>query len=220
VDAAAGFDTLQTSHIPFVVSLHATKILGAGEGGFIATTDAALAERVRACCNFGFYGSRNALLSALNAKMSEYHAAVALASLACWQETRQRHAEIMAGYRRALAGLNDVSLQPGYGNGWVSSTTSVLLRSRSSTYVAERLLEKGVETRPWWGDGCHGQPAFRDCPSGILPVTEELGRRVLGLPHFADMRDQDILAVVDALSGVLSDGIHPELLTLSRELSS
>ena len=39
IDAAAGFDTVRASKIPCVVSLHATKILGAGEGGFIATTD-------------------------------------------------------------------------------------------------------------------------------------------------------------------------------------
>jgi len=44
VDAAAGFDTARPSRIPSVVSLHATKILGAGEGGFIITADPRLRE--------------------------------------------------------------------------------------------------------------------------------------------------------------------------------
>ena len=204
VDAAAAFDTTRPSRLPFVVSLHATKILGAGEGGFVASTDSQFLERVRASCNFGFQGSRNAMLLALNAKMSEYHAAVALASLACWSETRQRHIRIMEWYRRAVARLDRASLQPKYGHGWVSGTTSVLLPPRTRERVAQTLLQSGIETRLWWGTGCHTQPAFMDCPRGTLPVTEELGGRVLGLPHFPDMRKQDVDTVVNFLSEALS----------------
>jgi dTDP-4-amino-4,6-dideoxygalactose transaminase len=204
VDAAAAFDSTNPSRLPCVVSLHATKILGAGEGGFIASTDSQFLERVRACCNFGFQGSRNAMLPALNAKMSEYHAAVALASLASWSETRERHVRIMDWYRRAAARLDRVSLQPKYGHGWVSGTTSVLLPPRTRDRVCKNLLQSGIETRLWWGTGCHTQPAFMDCPRGALPVTEELGGRVLGLPHFPDMRKQDVNTVVNALSEALS----------------
>jgi dTDP-4-amino-4,6-dideoxygalactose transaminase len=204
VDAAAAFDTTRPSRLPFIVSLHATKILGAGEGGFVASTDSQFLERVRASCNFGFQGSRNANLAALNAKMSEYHAAVALASLAGWPETRQRHLRIMERYRRGVARLDRVSLQPKYGHGWVAGTTSVLLPPRTRERVSRNLLESGVETRLWWGTGCHTQPAFMDCPRSALPVTEELGGRVLGLPHFPELRNQDVDAVVYCLSDALS----------------
>jgi dTDP-4-amino-4,6-dideoxygalactose transaminase len=205
VDAAAAFDSVRPGRIPCVVSLHATKILGAGEGGFIATTDSHLLERVRACCNFGFQGSRLAMLPALNAKMSEYHAAVALASLASWPETRARHAYVTESYRKGIARMDRVSLQPKYGNGWVSGTTSVLLPQGSRDRLAGRLTKSSIETRQWWGEGCHGQPAFMDCPRSGLPVTEELGRRVLGLPHFPDMQERDVAGVLNALSDALSN---------------
>ena len=200
VDAAAAFDSVCPSHLPFVVSLHATKILGAGEGGLISSTDSQFLERVRASCNFGFQGSRNAMLAALNAKMSEYHAAVALASLASWRQTRLRHARIMDWYRKALSNLDRVWLQPKYGQGWVSGTTSVLLPQGTREQVADDLRRSGIETRLWWGTGCHTQPAFLDCPRSGLPVTEELGARVLGLPHFPEMRKQDVDAVIDSIS--------------------
>jgi len=203
VDAAAAFDSTRPSRLPFVVSLHATKILGAGEGGFIASSDPQFLERVRGCCNFGFQGSRNAMLAATNAKMSEYHAAVALASLASWSDTRQRHVRIMEWYRRGVARLDRVSLQPMYGQGWVSGTTSVLLPPGARDRASQNLLESGIETRLWWGTGCHTQPAFLDCPRTSLPVTEELGARVIGLPHFPDMRKQDVDAVLDSLSTTL-----------------
>jgi dTDP-4-amino-4,6-dideoxygalactose transaminase len=204
VDAAAAFDAARPSRIPIVVSLHATKILGAGEGGFVASTDSRFLERVRASCNFGFQGSRNAMRPALNSKMSEYHAAVALASLASWPRIRQQHAHVMEWYRRGIATLERVSLQPKYGNGWVSATTSVLLPPRSRDRIAQDLLQSGIETRQWWGEGCHVQPAFMDCPRSTLAVTEELGSRVLGLPHFPDMQKRDVDDVLGALSDALS----------------
>lgn len=208
VDAAAAFDSTRPSRLPFVVSLHATKILGAGEGGFISSTDSQFLERARACCNFGFQGTRDAMLAALNAKMSEYHAAVALAGLASWAETRLRHVRIMEWYRRGVAHLDRVSLQPKYGNGWVSGTTSVLLPPRTRGRVAQNLLRSGIETKLWWGTGCHTQPAFMDCSRSALPVTEELGARVIGLPHFPDMRKQDVDAVLDSVSVTLDHRTH------------
>jgi dTDP-4-amino-4,6-dideoxygalactose transaminase len=204
VDAAAGFDTVQTSHIPSIVSLHATKILGAGEGGFLVTTNPQLRDRFRACCNFGFLESRTAVTPALNAKMSEYHAAVALASLAAWPGTRAQHVRIMDWYKNGVRGLTGVALSPGYGNGWVSGTTSVLLPQGSMAQTSGRLLQSGIDCRKWWGEGCHVQPAFRDCPHGKLDITEKLGAEVLGLPHFPDMQKQDVDLVFETLAQALS----------------
>ena len=203
VDGAAAFDSVGASRIPAVVSLHATKILGAGEGGFIVTTDAQLRDRLRASCNFGFVGSRTAMLPALNAKMSEYHAAVALASMAAWSQTRARHARIAEWYRAALSCIGGVSLQPGYGEGWVSGTTSVALPAASAAAIAGKLQRSGIDTRKWWGQGCHVQPAFADCPRGPLPVTEALGACVLGLPHFSEMQRADVERVADALDAAI-----------------
>jgi dTDP-4-amino-4,6-dideoxygalactose transaminase len=220
VDAAAGFDTVRPSRIPSVVSLHATKILGAGEGGFIATADCSLRARLQACCNFGFQGTRSAVLAALNAKMSEYHAAVALASLASWPTVRQRHIRIAECYGRHISGLNGCSLQPGYGGGWAASTTSVTLPPHAAAPVARSLLRRGLETRAWWGGGCHEQPAFRDCARGPLSTTEDLGGRVLGLPHFPDMDERDVERVAQAVSEALSLEAPRELIAMAQALES
>ena len=220
VDAAAGFDTVQPSRIPSVVSLHATKILGAGEGGFLVTTDPKLRDRVQASCNFGFLGARSALLPALNAKMSEYHAAVALASLASWPAQRARHIRIAEWYRRHIGTVDRVTLQPGYGDGWATGTTSVVLPPRSAQEVARCFLDLGIETRSWWGEGCHVQPAFSACPRGSLPVTEDLGSRVLGLPHFDGMKEEDVARVARAASEVCHAIFGTELTHLAQGLDS
>jgi dTDP-4-amino-4,6-dideoxygalactose transaminase len=218
VDAAAGFDTVQPGRIPSVVSLHATKILGAGEGGFIATTDSSLRDRLQACCNFGFQATRSAALPALNAKMSEYHAAVALASLASWPALRPGLIRIAEWYCRHIAGLEGVSLQPGYGNGSASGTTSVILPPHSAPRTARGLLHLGIETRAWWGEGCHAQPAFADCPRGPLPVTEDLGGRVLGLPQFPGMEERHVQRVAQAIAKALGRQAPMELIRLAHAL--
>jgi dTDP-4-amino-4,6-dideoxygalactose transaminase len=199
VDAAAGFDTAAPSPLLSVVSLHATKIFAAGEGGFVLANDTAAANRVRACSNFGFEDSRVAMCRSINAKMSEYHAAVALASLARWPAIRSKHLKIMEWYRQALAPLAGVSLQPGYGDGWATGTSSVVLPPGSASQVAAILQRSGIETRCWWGRGCHVQPAFADCPRVALPVTKDLGGRVLGLPHYLDMEEESVQEVAAAL---------------------
>src|SRR5262249_11191979 len=71
LDAAAAFDTLPDARLPSVVSLHATKVLGLGEGGFLASDDKRLARRLRTMSTFGFEGSRESLFPATNAKLSE-----------------------------------------------------------------------------------------------------------------------------------------------------
>ena len=88
IDAAAAFDSLQIGIAPAVVSLHATKVLGVGEGAFIASRDSAIIRAVRQRSNFGFTAGRHAEVTAFNAKLSEYHAAVGLAALDAWTEAR------------------------------------------------------------------------------------------------------------------------------------
>jgi dTDP-4-amino-4,6-dideoxygalactose transaminase len=39
IDAAAGFDSLVPGETPAVVTRHATKVIGIGEGGFVTSTD-------------------------------------------------------------------------------------------------------------------------------------------------------------------------------------
>jgi len=80
IDAAAAFDSLRATSIPAVVSLHATKILGTGEGGYVVSADSELTSEIRRRSNFGFRGSRTAAVGATNAKLSEYAAAVGVAS--------------------------------------------------------------------------------------------------------------------------------------------
>jgi len=49
---------------------------------------------------------------------------------------------------------------------------------------AARLAAEGIATLNWWGTGCHVSPAFAGYPHDDLAATDELGRRVVGLPFW------------------------------------
>jgi len=203
VDAAAAFDTLNDARLPAVVSLHATKALGVGEGGFLATEDAALAARVRKLTTFGFQGSREAQVVATNAKLSEYAAAVGLAALDSWPGDRLRWMRAAQMLRIALIGRPEVTFQGGWGSEWITSVCTVGLPAGSRRRVVEWLSAAGVETRAWWGKGCHREPAFQDCRREVLPVTERLAESTLGLPFFLDMDAEEIARIAGALEAAL-----------------
>jgi len=104
VDSAAGFGAVAEDGVAVgaqgdieVVSFHATKPFAIGEGGAVFTRDRQLHDRLEEIVNFGLRPDRTiGSPRGLNAKMSELHAATALAVL-------DRLDEIL-GQRRNTAG--------------------------------------------------------------------------------------------------------------------
>ena len=47
--------------------------------------------------------------------------------------------------------------------------------------------DMNVETRQWWGEGCHSMPAFKDIRSESLDNTIEISETSIGLPFFRGM---------------------------------
>lgn len=201
IDAAASFDVARASRLTTIVSLHATKSLPAGEGAFVICRDDQEAIRLKRRQNFGFYGSRIAEVTALNAKMSEYHAAVGLAALDEWDTRRALFAAAIMRYRARLP-ANRVRLPVGFGTDWISATMCVSL-SKPARQVAESLRQQNIETRSWWAEGCHLHPAFADCPRTALPHTDELARFTLGLPISVDITPEEIDVVAAAVAEAL-----------------
>ncbi|HEV2038350.1 MAG TPA: DegT/DnrJ/EryC1/StrS family aminotransferase, partial [Candidatus Eremiobacteraceae bacterium] len=192
IDAAAGFDAVTPGAIPVVVSLHATKIFGVGEGGFVMSTDLALVRDVRARSNFGFAGTREARTPAVNAKLSEYHAAVGLAALDEWPEVRSKWIEVAQAYRRALAESNLLRFQDGFGQSWIAATCVLQLANSGANQLESALAEAGIETRRWWGGGAHRHAATAAYPRTPLPVTEALANSTVAIPFFRDLDPGDM----------------------------
>lgn len=198
VDGAAAFDSLSASTIPIVVSLHATKLFGVGEGGFTLCRDATFLRTMRKVLNFGFHGTRNAELPAVNGKLSEYAAALGLAALPGYGEKRKAHRKVAQFYLNALP--DHITMPAGFGTDWVSASLSVSLPAECLAPAKRALARRGIAWRHWWEAGMHRMPAFATCPRLPLPVTEALARSTLGVPFYQDLSAAQVQGICAALA--------------------
>ncbi len=203
VDAAAGFDGLRVGRAPAVVSLHATKVLGIGEGGFVISRDRSAIGDARARSNFGFDQGRDAGLVGSNAKLSEFGAAYGLAGLDQWERQRRSFATVLGRYRDALAHVPDLRMAPGLGESWVASTFNIEAPEPAILEIERLLGCAGIATRRWWGAGLHRHRAFRDLPRGDLTATDHLAARTLALPCWPGLAPASLDAVTDIVREVL-----------------
>ena len=180
IDAAAAFDTLSDARLPAVVSLHATKVLGAGEGGFLATVDPKLALRVKQLTSFGFDGSRDSLIPATNAKLSEYAAAVGLAALDNWPGDRLRFMRTAQQLRIALIGRPEVVFQDGWGSDWITSVCTVGLPRGTADAVRRRPARGRDRHAPMVGRRLPRQHGLRRLPARSAARHRRARRRDAG----------------------------------------
>lgn len=205
IDAAAAVDSVRATAVPTVVSLHATKALAAGEGAFVAWTDRDGMRAIRRRINFGFAGTRQAASAAINAKMSEYAAAVGLAALDAWPATRAGFQRVALAYQHAFRQDRSVALQRGYGENWISSTSVVRVPRGCLGPVEAALADQGIATRRWWSDGLAAQSAFAAHPRTPLDATDVLAGRTLGLPCWVDLPSEACRRIAEIAQFVTHD---------------
>lgn len=192
VDAAAAFGAQRADGLAPVqavcFSMHATKALPAGEGGIVASLDREFLFRVRQLASFGHP-------QATNARLSEYHAAVALASLRQWDMLSQYRQDIRRYYTSML---KNVLWQP-WPPGAVPSTLVVRMPGHDAGRVQVMLKERDIETRRWY------YPTVDQRLNLIcnLPVTEQLRVELLGLPFHLFLTDEEVDIVCKNLQEVL-----------------
>lgn len=198
VDAAASFDALTKSDclfsdkpVAYVLSLHATKALPAGEGGVFITNDENWGIRFRRWSNFGLNPQRTSIELGTNAKLSEYHAAVGLASLDAWNETASAWQNQMAR-AKILSSQFDLKPHLALERDLISPYWLVKLENPTERNRLETLATgMGIGTRRWWQDGSAKMSAYQSSKSGVLTETNDLASTVIGLPMYLDMGESE-----------------------------
>ncbi len=202
IDAAASLTDGGSAETPVMISLHATKILGIGEGAVLLSSNKELIETVKSMATFGFSGQRVARHFGINAKLPEISAAVGLGMLDELPKALQEWQGRADLYRKAFERIQGAKLQQGFGETWIGSMLNIVLDGPHGDDVQRNLLERGIETRRWWGKGCHREPHFLRTRGETLKTTEHLGECVLGLPFYRDLDDEQILFICKCLDEI------------------
>jgi dTDP-4-amino-4,6-dideoxygalactose transaminase len=195
-----------------VFSLSPTKVVVAGEGGVIATNDAAIAERCRIGRDYGNPGDYDCQFVGLNARMSEFHGVLALASLDGLDNRIERRNELAEKYLNAFADVPGISF-PSIEEGDRSTFKDLTVLVDADDFgldadeLSSSLAALGIETRRYYSPPVHEMQAYRRVNGhGDLTVTQWAARSALSLPMWSEM-SVDVPSSVASLVRRIRQGV-------------
>lgn len=177
-----------------ICSLHATKLYHSGEGGLVICQDAALKQKLKYIRNFGISGFDTFAELGINGKNSEFHAAMGLVNL--------NHIDTIHQKRKALTECYDENLKdfPHRKPVWHAEATKnyayypILFESEEALLKARTTLEENkVQTRRYFYPSL--AKALPYLENKEMPVTEDVAKRVLCLPLYFDLEEEDCVKI-------------------------
>jgi dTDP-4-amino-4,6-dideoxygalactose transaminase len=186
-------------------SFYPGKNLGAyGEGGAVVTDDAEVARRLRMLRDHGSEQKYRHELVGYNMRLEGIQGAVLgvkLKYLDEWNALRRAHA---ARYRELLAPLAEAgTLALPREAPYAEHVYHLFVVQSDARDTLQRYLSAaGVQTGIHYPVPVHLQPAYAALGhrEGDFPVAESQSRRVLSLPMFAELSEQQLKYVADALA--------------------
>lgn len=181
-------------------SFYFSKNLGGyGEGGFISTNDDEIARKVRMIRDHGSERRYCHDLIGMNARLDEIQAVVLRAKLkhlADWNDSRRKHADL---YKRLLKGT-PVTLPVETQNAKHVYHLFVI-RAPERDALQAYLKDQGIFTGIHYPIPIHLQKAFAFLGHAVgdFPVTEQAVNEILSLPMFAELTDEEIVRIADAI---------------------
>jgi len=200
-------------------SFHPVKHITTGEGGMVTTNEPALADRLRRFRNHGIDHEvrqrqatwrQDMVTFGFNYRLSDIHSALGLSQLRRLDARLQRREEIAGRYHQAFAALPEVTAaptRPGMRHAWhiypLRLSLERLRQDREAIFQALRAENIGVSVhyRP-----VHLHPYYRErlgTGPGQCPAAEAAFERLLTLPLFPGMSDDDVADVITAVAKVI-----------------
>ena len=181
-----------------ICSLHATKLYHSIEGGLLITKSSKLNSQLSYMRNFGINGPETFAELGLNAKNSEFHAAMGLVNL--------KHIKKIHERRKMLSELYDTNLTS------FSATRQIWHQKSNPNYAyysilieSEELLLSCIEKLKT--NNIFSRRYFYPALSSIvhyvkpieMPIAEDISKRVLCLPLYYDLTTKDVKLITDLL---------------------
>ena len=198
-----------------VFSFHPVKPITTAEGGAVTTDDPALAQRLRLFRNHGIatdHRQREAAGSwyyemtelGYNYRLSDLQCALGLSQLAQLPKWIARRREIARRYDAAFAampGITPLAVASGAGHAYHLYVIQVeaAAGARAKLFTDLRGLGIGVNVHYL---PVHLHPFYRrrfGTGPGMCPVAEAAYERILSLPIFPRMSDEDVARVIEAV---------------------
>lgn len=192
-----------------VLSFHATKVFNTFEGGAIVCPDSRTKQHIDRLKNFGFVDEVTVVASGINGKMSEINAAFGLLQLKHIDGIIERRREIECAYRDQLKNLPGIRcLEENTRIKHNHAYFPVLVEldyplSRDALY--QKLKDNNIYARRYFYPLITEFSMYRGMASaqrGNLPVANEIADKVICLPIYPALNDNDVNRIGKVLKEV------------------
>ncbi len=183
-------------------SLHPLKTLNAcGDGGVLTTSDVGLHEDLKALRNHGLQNADRYDAWGHNSRLDTLQAAILLVKLEYveeWTEKRRRNARL---YQGSLAELDKVDVPLDMGHERAVYHTFVI-QAEDRDALRSYLGERGIGTGVHYPVPIHLQKAAASLGygPGSFPLAERQAERILSLPVYPELKEDQIEYVVDCVT--------------------
>jgi len=187
------------------LSFFPSKALGAyGDGGMVVTDDPEIAETVRILRVHGSKASYQHVMHGFNSRLDALQAAilrVKLKHLDRWNELRRSKAAL---YTELLSRVDSIE-PPYFEKNCKSSCNYYTVRIKGSRLSRDELREhlesKGIQTMVYYPLSLHLQEVYKYLKhkSGDFPQSEQAQERVLTLPMYPELSEEQIEGVASEI---------------------
>jgi dTDP-4-amino-4,6-dideoxygalactose transaminase len=178
-------------------SFYPTKNLGAdGDGGMVVTSDERLAKALRMLRVHGIERRYYHDLHGYNSRLDEIQAAILRVKLPHLDAWNARRAAIASRYSAGLTGLPVELPQAAADSTHVYHVYALLTERRDA--LQEHLAAHGIPTLIYYPQPLHLQKVYegQGWRAGDFPVAESVARRILPLPMYPELTDEQVDYVV------------------------
>jgi dTDP-4-amino-4,6-dideoxygalactose transaminase len=186
-------------------SFYPGKNLGAwGDAGAVVSRDAALIERLRMRFNHGRRQKFENTILGVNSRLDGLQAAILRVKLRHLDEWNRRRRAVAAQYDRLLGEIEGLQL-PRTEAAAEHVFHLYVIQVADRDRVRGELDRAGVATGIHYPIPVHEQPAFADLKvsSHELPRTAAVARRVLSLPMYPELSDDQVAAVARVVAATM-----------------
>ena len=184
-------------------SFYPTKVMAGAEGGIMTTDDDEVAEKARRLrnCGRGGLGPLEITEIGYNYRMNELQAILCLYQMDNLEMLLDRRKKIADYYAERLNEIEGIEPPHKIDDVRCSYYTYIVKVSSDRDKLRERLNHRGIGTSIMYHP-VHLQPVYRKLfgyKEGMLPITEEVSKRVVSLPIYPKMSEGDLDYVISAL---------------------
>jgi dTDP-4-amino-4,6-dideoxygalactose transaminase len=176
---------------------HATKLFHTIEGGCVIVRDQTVSDRIGLMKHFGHMGDEHLMLG-INAKATEFQAAMGLCNLRHIDEIIQKRKVAFGHYNQLLDGVFD---RPAIHKDTTYNYAYYPVLFENETQLLQKIAElnkKNIFPRRYFYPSLNTLPYLSATQS--CPVSEDIAARIICLPMSASLEEKDIKIICKVLA--------------------